>query len=58
MNPEEMLNEFKRLRATSEGALDRRTVLSPTSEGAGILSASTGRGVEAEEGQEASSLSA
>ena len=58
MNPEEMLNEFKRLRATAEGALDRRTVLNPTSEGAGILSAPTGRGVEAEEGQETPSLSA
>jgi transposase-like protein len=58
MNPEEMLNEFKRLRATAEGALDRRTVLNPTSEGAGILSAPTGRGVEAEEGSETPSLSA
>jgi hypothetical protein len=58
LSPEEMVNEFKRLRAASEGALDRRTVQSSSSEGSGILPVSSERGIETEEGQEDPSLSA
>lgn len=58
LTAEEMINEFKRLRAASEGALDRRTVLSTSGKGSGILSVSAGAGSQAEEGQEAADVSA
>jgi AraC-like DNA-binding protein len=58
LNPEEMLNEFKRLRAAAEGALDRRTVLSTSEEGSGILPVSLGRGSKAEKVKETPDVSA
>ena len=58
LSAEEMINEFKRLRAASEGALDRRTVSSLIPQGPGVLPVLAGRGNQAEEGQEDPSLPA
>lgn len=58
LTPEEMVNEFKRLRALAESALGRKSVQGAEEGGSGVLSSSSGRGNEAEDGEEDTSVSA
>jgi hypothetical protein len=49
LNPEEMVNEFKRLRAIADSALGRTAVQGVGGEGSGVLSSLDGRGNQTEE---------
>ena len=58
LNPEEMVNEFKRLRALAESALGRKSVQGAVEGGSGVLSSSSRGRDEAEDGEEDTSVSA
>ena len=56
LSPEDMVNEFKRLSALAESALDARAVRGTGSKGSRVLPASVGRRNKAKAGAEAPSL--